>query len=216
MAEGVNLVKDIDEKLTIKQLFIKESKYKNLSYLENKYGIEAFVVKDELFDAVCDTVTPSGVIAVLEKPINKPIAGDIILLLDGIKDAGNMGTIIRSAAAKGIDSVVAINCTEVYSPKSVRASMGGVFCVNCIETNSYEDAFNLISNYSIVSLDMGGKCIYGYKRVNKIAITVGNEAHGISKEIYSKSDEIISIPMSKNIESLNAAVSISIAMFLIQ
>ena len=215
IAEGVNFVKDIEKKAVIRQLFIKESKYEELSYLEEKYDLEALVIKDGIFDSVADTVTPSGVIAIVEKPAIKDVEGDIVILLDGIKDAGNLGTIIRTAVARGINTVISVNGTDAYSPKAVRASMGGILSINCIETD-IDTALELLKGYPIVALDMGGKCIYSYKREGKIALTVGSEAQGLSEKIRMEANNIISIPMTDKIESLNAAISISIAMFLIK
>ena len=216
IAEGVNLVKDIPKNFLVKELYIKESKYNQLTSLEKKFGIEAAVVKDGIFDAVSDTVTPSGVIALIEKPeFRLKAEGEMVILLDGIKDAGNMGTIIRSSAAKGVKTVISINGTDAYSPKAIRASMGGIFYVNVIECSA-EEALELLNGYKIVVLDMGGESIYGYKSGQSIALTVGSEAHGLSEVIKNKADDVIAIPMKTGIESLNAAVSISIAMFLIK
>ncbi len=217
IAEGVNLVKDIPTDYSVVSLFIKESKESDLAFLEEKFDTEAYIVKDGLFDAVADQVTPSGVIALVAKqvPPARP-KGDTVLLLDGISDAGNMGTIIRTAAARGIQTIICADCTDAFSPKCVRAAMSGTFRVSIIET-TLSDALSLLCGYSIIGLDMDGECIYGYKKGDKkIAIAVGNEAHGLSKETREVIDEKLSIPMENGMESLNAAVSAGIAMYLIR
>lgn len=215
VCEGVNLVKDIPPHIVLRELFIKESRYNNLAYLEKKFGVEAYVLSDSIFDSVADAMSPSGVIAVVDKPETRKVNGDIILLLTGISDAGNLGTIIRTAAARGIDTVVCMDCCEAFSPKTVRASMGGVCFVNIVECSEREvDAY--LDGYNIISLDMGGESIYSYKRKGKIAIAVGSEAHGIAGFIREKSKKILCIPMAEGrVESLNAAVSAGIAMYLI-
>lgn len=214
IVEGVTIVKDIPPDAQVRQLFIKESKYSVLKNLEEKFSLEANVVADPIFDSAADTVTPSGVIAVVGRAAIRPVNGKIALLLDGVSDAGNIGTVIRSAAARGIDTIVSVNGADMFSPKSVRASMGGIFSVNCIECDTAE-ALRLLSEYDIVALDMGGKSIYGYKNPHKIALAVGSEAHGLGKEIRDCAKCALAIPMSGKIESLNAAVSISIAMFIL-
>lgn len=213
--EGLNLVKDMPHGAQVTELYIKESGYAKLNFLEEKFSLEGIILPDRIFDGVADTVSPGGVIAVAKRPVQMPLSGDIVLLLCGVADAGNVGTIIRTAAARGIEDVVLADCAEAFSPKAIRAGMGGACYVNIIETN-IAFALDLLEKYNIVSLDMGGKSIYSYKREGKIALAVGSEAHGLPQEIIDKSKHIISLPMVENsVESLNAAVSMGIAMYLI-
>lgn len=214
IAEGINLVKDAKN---VKELFIKESKAEKLSFLSDRFGVEAYYVKDKIFDALADTQSPSGVIAIINKEKEKKEPeGEIVLLLDGIGDCGNLGTILRTAAARGIQTIVCADCADAFSPKCVRAAMSGTFFVNIIETDR-KKALEYLKGYSIVGLDMGGQDIFQYRREGrKIALTVGSEARGLSPEIREKADSIIAIPMSGKMESLNAAISIGIAMYSIQ
>jgi TrmH family RNA methyltransferase len=216
VCEGVNLVKDIPSNIIVSQLFIKQSEYDKLSFIETNLKQEANILPDGIFDSVCDTITPSGVIAVVEKPENKAITGEIILLLCGISDSGNLGTILRTASAIGIDDIILMDCCDVFSPKTVRASMGGVFYLNIIECTTISvDAY--LNGYDIISLDMGGESIHSYKREGKIALAVGSEAHGVADFIKEKSKKIICLPMlDGRVESLNAAVSAGIAMYMIK
>ena len=216
LAEGVNLVKDIPATYFVRDLFVKASKYDELSSLEDKFNLEAWVVDDRIFDALGDTVAPSGVIAVVEKPpVVTKVEGDTVFLLDGITDPGNLGTIIRTAAAKGIGYVVCMDCTDAYSPKCVRAAMSGTFFVRIAECNE-EEALRLVEGYDIAALDMGGTDIYDYRRGKKLALTVGSEAHGVRKSVRNKAKDILAIPMNGKIESLNAAISIGIAAYVIR
>ena len=212
LAEGVNLVQDAER---VKELYFKASKAEKLSFLAEKFQIEPFLVKDEIFDAMADTKTPSGVIAVVEREkANSTPKGEIVLLLDGISDSGNLGTIIRTAAARGIQTIVCADCADAFSPKCVRAAMSGTFFVDILETNR-ENALELLKDYDIVGLDMGGESVFTYKRQGKIALTVGSEAKGLGREIREKAKQIIAIPMPGRMESLNAAMSIGIAMYII-
>ena len=216
VAEGVNLVKDIPPEVTVKELYIQESKYEKLAFLEEKFSTETYIVKDEIFESISETVTPSGVIAVIKKNVfEKTLTEDFVLLLDGIMDAGNMGTIIRTATARGIKTVISVDGTDPYSPKSVRAAMGGTFYTNVIECSAIE-AIELLTDYKIVALDMNGTDIFGYKMNGKTALAVGSEAHGLSSILRDRADDIVAIPMKKGVESLNAAMSIGIAMFIIK
>lgn len=214
--EGVNLVKDIPSEIAVLELFIKESEYTKLAYLEDKFNLEAYVVLDGIFNSVADTVSPSGVIAVVKKPIEKKVSGDIILLLNGIADSGNLGTIFRTCAARGIKDVICMDCCDAFSPKTIRASMGGIFYTNVCECSS-DKVFNYLTGYDIISLDMNGESIYSYKRDGKIAIAVGSEAHGVAPNIIEQSKKIVCIPMEDGaVESLNAAVATGIAIYIIK
>lgn len=208
--EGATIVKDMPKDI-IERLFIRESDYEALKYLaENK---DFFIVKDEIFDAVADTKSPSGVIAVAAIPDKKDISGDFTVVLCGLSDPGNVGTIIRTACAAGIKSIVCIDTADPFSPKAVRASMGGIFKTDIINADN-KSVFEFLKDYKIAVLDMGGKCIHSYKQTEKIALMVGNEAHGVPSFIKEKSDIKLSIPMVKDsVESLNAAVACGIAIY---
>lgn len=213
--EGVNILRDVPADTHVRELFIKESEYEKLSFIKRSVGIEATIVADKIFDAMCDTVTPSGALAVVDKKPSLPV-GRTALLLCGVSDSGNVGTIIRTCVARGIDTVLLYgDCADPYSPKSVRATMGGIFHINII-TILPGDLLALKDEYEVVSLDMNGEDIFSYKRKGKLIIAVGGEAHGIPQEIRELSDKILSIPMSGKIESLNAAVSAAVAMYQIE
>lgn len=216
VAEGVNFVKDIPLDNRVIELYIRENSYENLQYLEKQFGIEAYLVKDNIFDALAGTVTPSGVIAVLKRQEVVATLGDFVLVLDGISDAGNMGTILRTAYARGIRSVICIGTVDPYSPKAVRASMGGINNINIVSCDT-NYALKLLACYDIVSLATGSESFYDYKKSGKTALVVGSEAHGISEQIINASKTILTIPMARNsVESLNAAVSAAVAMYLIR
>ena len=210
VCEGVNLVKDIPSFALIKEIYIKESKQKDLESILSRHNCETYIVEDSIFDYISDTENPSGIIAVLEKFKQKNVSSNFIVLLDGLHDPGNVGTIIRTCAAKDIKDVILVNCCEIYSPKCIRATMGGIFYINCIELQSYN--FDMIKDYNICSLDMNGENIFDFKLNGKTCLCVGSEAHGISKELKEKSNKILSIPMH-NIESLNASISMAIGIY---
>lgn len=213
IAEGVTMVKDLDP-ASLKEVYIKQSKADAL--VECFPAEKTIIVKDEIFDKVADAKTPSGVIATVSLPDSKTVVGDIAVMLCGLSDAGNVGTIIRTACAAGIKTVVCVNSADPYSPKSVRASMGAIAKQNIIETD-YNKALQMLADYKIITLDMDGICIYDYRLEGKSVIAVGNEAHGIPDEIRLASDVRLNIPMAKDgVESLNAAVASSIAMYLLQ
>ncbi len=218
IAEGFTLVGDIPVSCEVKSFFVRESEnVKGEKIISRFPNAEVTVLSDSVFDSVSDTVSPSGIIALVER--NKPEAPQekTVLVLDGISDAGNMGTIIRTASACGVRSVVCLHsCCDPFAPKSVRASMGGVFYENIIETTE-EDFLSVLKGYRIFSLDMGGKDIFSFECAENKAIVVGNEAHGISDFIRACTTQFLAIPMvQRGVESLNASVAAGIAMYMIK
>lgn len=215
--EGVNILKDLNSEMGIEELFIKESAYDRLSFLKEKLGCDMQIVNDKIFDSVCDTKTPNGAIATAKLPEKKIVEGNTIILLCGISDSGNMGTILRTAAARGISSALLYgDCVDVYSPKVIRAGMGAVFHVNATSISDNELEQLISQDYTLIGLDSNGKSIYDYTRPNKIILAVGSEAHGLPHIIRDKCKDILSLPMEGNIESLNAAISISVALYILK
>ena len=163
-------------------------------------------------NAISDTSTPPGILCVIDIP-NFDFDDKNIVVLDGVSDPGNFGTIIRTCVACGVKNIIAINCVDYTSPKVVRSSMGGVFKV-VVKNVNYEKALQLLEGYNVLSLDMSGKSIYDMEKTDsKIALVVGSEAHGVSKIMLDRCDNLISLPMIGDIESLNAAISLSVALY---
>lgn len=180
--------------------------------LEN-YGGDIYVIPGRLMEKICDTVTPQGVAATVR--IEKPRVGELskCLILDRIGDPGNLGTIIRTAAACGIEDIFLCGCLDPYNPKCVRATMGGIHYVNLFEMETGE-AIQSVKGATIplICADMGGKNIFERQRHDKFALVIGSEAHGVDKVFLGACDETVSLPM-KSVESLNAAVCASVMMY---
>ncbi len=212
IAEGYNILKSAPANPK-GELFIKESLAPKFLHLADKLSCPATLIADTLFDSVADTVNSGGVLAVFPQEVSKPISTDFVLLLDGIRDAGNAGTIVRTAVAMGVVDIVAIDSVDFYNPKTVRATMGGIFHINPVVADR-GDISALLLDYHIAALDMSGTNLFGYTLPTaKFALAVGSETAGISPEVKAIAGDIISIPMpSGRAESLNAAVSASIAL----
>lgn len=160
------------------------------------------------------TLPITNVIGVIEKPSNGILKGDKFILLDGVSDPGNLGTIVRSALAFNIDTlVIGDNCCDLYNDKVIRATEGAIFKMNIV-----------IGNLDVVieSLKQNNISVYGTDVIsgadirsvdcNKIAIVMGNEGNGISKNIKEVVDGNIYIK-TNNVESLNVGVATSIIMY---
>lgn len=174
------------------------------------------VVSDEVFGAISSEKTPQGVIAVVKIPNNSLKSPEnSCILLDRLQDPGNLGTIIRTANAAGYREIYMINCTDPYSPKAVRASMSGVFFTEIYQGDE-EEILNVLSVMPLISADMFGENIFSFEPPSKFCLCIGNEGSGISDVIKNKSNYKVKIPMSETCESLNAAISAGIAMYVLK
>ena len=163
--------------------------------------------------AISDTKTPSGILCVVKPSKMDFNKGNNVVVLDGVSDPGNMGTIIRTCVACGVKDIFAINCVDYTSPKVVRSTMGGIFNVNVIPA-TYEELLDKLQGYNLLTLDMNGEDIFHLTKVKSpFGLIVGSEAHGVSKILKENCTTILSLPMVGPIESLNAAVSLSVALY---
>ena len=173
---------------------------------------EITIVTDEIFHYLSTEVSPQGALAVISKPqLNLTSPKDSCLLLDGVSDPANVGAIIRTAVASGYKDLYLINCADAYSPKAVRASMSGIYGVN-VYTGNHDEVFNVVDLPLIVA-DMGGENVFNFSLNEKFCLVIGNEAHGVSQRVREISKYVVSIPMEKGMESLNASVSAGILMY---
>ena len=174
---------------------------------------DAIVVSDELFCRISSEKSPQGVLAIVKLPdtgVTKP--NGCCLLLDRLQDPGNLGTIIRTANAAGYEDLYLINCADAFSPKTVRASMSGIFHVR-IHEGTYDEIFNALDGVPLICADMSGDNVFEFKSPENFCLCIGNEGGGLSRIVRDKADYTIKIPMRSTCESLNAGVSAAIAMY---
>ncbi len=209
VVEGATLFKETPSSL-IEEVYVRDGEDALVTLAMSKCQ-RVYVVVEHVFDSLSDTVTPQGIIAVVRENLEISSLGNQILLLDGLKDPGNIGTLIRSAAGFNLDTVILVDCADVYSPKVVRSAMGGIFKLNILAVDR-DCVLPMIEDYTLYALDMGGTNLKTLIQPRKYVLCVGNEAHGISEEIESRADYLVGIK-APGIESLNASVAGSIAMF---
>lgn len=214
IAEGLRLVREAVRLGKASELIVNEKDEAKFADLFEG-NIPVTVMKDFVFDSVSDTLAPSGIMALCKTVYGEAPLGDFVLVADNIRDAGNMGTLIRTAAAMGVTDVVALNSVDFYNPKTVRGSMGGVFETNLVAAET-ADAERLLKGYRVCALDMDGADVFTYAAPQKIAVCTGNEADGLSETIKRLADDVLSVPMKPGaMESLNAAVAASVALAVI-
>lgn len=191
------------------------------AFIKKCYRIEA-----ELFVSIAAAKNPQGLICVIQKPRlfscaewfakNKNCEQMKIALLDQVNDPGNLGTIIRTADAFHYDALILKNgSVDPYNPKVLRSTMGSLFALDLLEVIDYSELKQCVKQADLRLLlsDLGGTPLPDFrfpKKQNGFIICIGNEAHGISPELAELADEKLTIPMSGNAESLNAAIAFAI------
>ena len=217
-AEGVKLFLEAPREL-IQDVFVSASfEANNYVLLKNtKYE----VVDDSVFLKLCDTDTPQGITTVLKMPsyTHSDLLHGIpfIMVLENLQDPGNIGTILRTAEGAGVTGIIlSKGCADVFSPKTIRSTMGSIFRVPFIYEDNLLDVADRLkkNNIHTYGAHLNGSYTYNepdYK--NGTAFFIGNEGNGLSEELTAQCDTLIKIPMGGKLESLNAAVASAILMY---
>ncbi|MBQ2392315.1 MAG: RNA methyltransferase [Clostridia bacterium] len=220
--EGVRLCYDIVRSgIKARELYYTDSAYKKSSVLVDELkssADESFVVGDEAFCKMTDTVTPQGVLCVLDMPKTKlkiEEGGKYIVLCD-VQDPSNLGAVARTAEAFAVSGIIVCGGCDIYNSKALRASMGAFFRIPTAVMN-VDDMLNAFKDKYITTYastpDSNAVSIAECDFSSGCAMLVGNEANGLKKEIISACDKAVTIPMSGRAESLNASVAASILMY---
>lgn len=198
-----HLVKEAIKNDSVVDIFLLENK-------ENYYG-NVTIVTETVMRKLTNLKTLPNVVAVVKKKKEENIKGNVILL-DGVQDPGNVGTIIRSAVAFNIDTIVFGNGTvDVYNEKVLRASEGMINNINIIKKDLVDIIMELkVNGYEIIGTKVDGGTDIKNIKSKKFALLVGNEGNGVSKELLDLCDVFAYIKMNDSCESLNVGVATSI------
>lgn len=180
----------------------------------------AIETTEAVLSKISDAKTAPKVVAVAKQPkedFDKLKLAKKVVLLEGIKDAGNLGTIIRTASAFGIDALVLYGDTvDLYNPKCVRSAVGNLWKINVFHIKSIEQLEGLFSNFERVATLPKGKNVIElekYELKEKVLMMFGSEADGLSDELKSFATQNLTIEMSSDVESLNLSVSAAVVMY---
>ena len=179
-------------------------------------NMEAIFATSNVMKELSSLTTPATVIGVCQKRGKTNNLGNRIILLDSIQDPGNLGTIIRSAVAFNVDTIVIGNGTvDVYNPKVLRATQGLIFHINIIEENLLDVIPRLKENdYKIIGTDItNGMELKSFTSPDKFALIMGNEGHGTNIKIKNLCDDFVYIDMNVACESLNVSIACSIILY---
>lgn len=186
----------------------------------NARGIEVQQVAANEFGSAAETDSPQGVIAIAEIPARSfgDLGDDwtgVVLVLDAVQDPGNVGTIIRTAAALGAVATIALPGTvDLWNAKVVRSGMGAHFRHPALSSTWSElDTFRASSGAKLFAADASGEPASAVSRPSRVALVVGNEGAGLSSDARARADRTIALPISPDVESLNVAVAAGILLY---
>ena len=205
--EGEHLILEANKHGFLKEVILEENT--NLDIDVPKSFVTHNVLK-----YISDLDNPSKMIGICTKIPKKDI-GNKIVILDGVQDPGNLGTIIRSSVAFNVDTIICENCVDLYNSKVIRATQGMLFNINIYEDNITNLIKKLSNNgYKIYGTKVnGGKSLKSVERCEKFAIIMGNEGTGVREEVLDLCSEYLYINMNENCESLNVGVATSIILY---
>lgn len=225
LIEGSHLIEEAYKaKKEFNSLIVTESYYEEgeLTPLVNELasiGVDTYVIKDYLADSISFTKASQGIFAVLEvESYSEEIPiGRRYLLLDGVQDPGNLGTLIRTASAASYTAVIlGEGCSDPYNDKVIRSAQGSIWQVSIIEM-PLESAISKLQEQGVVvyasNLDASSKDYRLLDRNDKIALILGNEGQGVRDSYIKQADLSVHIPMPGEAESLNVGVAGGILMF---
>lgn len=210
LVEGEHLVEEAYKSGVLDKVIVLDGEsysYDNIIY-----------VSYEVMKAISSLDTPNRIMGVCKKKESSELVGKKYLLLDGVQDPGNLGTIVRSAVAFNIDTIVLSDDTvDLYNPKVLRSTQGMIFHTNIIECDLVDVINELHSNdITVYGTDVNnGIDARELSDSDKVsfALVMGNEGNGVRKEIKELCDKNLYINMNENVESLNVGVATSILLY---
>lgn len=215
IVEGYHLVEEAYKHNLLKAVFsLKEEDFAKYN------GVEHFLVNEQIIKKISKTVNPQGIFGIVSMPTFE--APDLeakkikVVMLDSINDPGNLGSIVRTAAALGYDAIyMSSDTVDIYNEKSLRATQGAIFKIPHYYV-SLNEIINLFKKNNIICLgtSLKNSCdLEEVKKLDKFSICFGNEARGMSEKIISMMDKNIMIKMENSVESLNVLSASSIVMY---
>lgn len=208
IVEGDHLLKEAMKANMVKEIYYLEG-------YEEENMVPIHTVTETVMKELTHLETIPTVIALCQK-IEKEQEGNRILVLDGIQDPGNLGTIIRSAVAFHVDQIVlGEDCVDLYNPKTIRATQGMLFHIPIVVRNLSEVLPIYQKNgYHLYATNVThGKSLKRIEKYQKECIIMGNEGNGVKPEYQDMCDELLYIDMNSSCESLNVAIATSIILY---
>jgi TrmH family RNA methyltransferase len=224
VVEGLKMFEEAKAAGLLRKAYSSESFYQEILLERPGFfdDLEYELLTDSIFKDVSDTLTPQGILGTVEKSVykledmlNAPDA--CLLILEDIRDPGNLGTMIRTAEGAGISGIIFNSTTvDIYNPKVIRATMGSIYRVPFFQAEHFYETLKKMKEHDItiyaahlmgIPYDTEGS----FRK--RCAFLIGNEANGLTEHGTKEADTLIKIPMAGKVESLNAAVAAAILMY---
>jgi TrmH family RNA methyltransferase len=222
--EGLKMFEEARNMGLLLKAYTKESFYQEKIQENPGYFIDLDyeIITDSVFNNVSETKTPQGILATVKKTAYSlesilNTSNACLLLLEDIRDPGNLGTMIRTAEGAGVTGIICNSTTvDIYNPKVIRSTMGSIYRVPFYQADDFQEVLGEVKKHRItifaahlsgIEYDTEGSF------QNSCAFLIGNEANGLSQMASESADRLIKIPMEGKVESLNAAVAAAILMY---
>ncbi|MBQ6181431.1 MAG: RNA methyltransferase [Ruminococcus sp.] len=224
--EGLRITEDaLKEESSITHLILTrkaEEKFGQQLFQADLRDTKTIVISNELGNRIASTDTTQGVFAICRMPVMRSVSqltsvGGKFVVLSGLQDPGNVGMIIRTADALGLDGVIMSGSCELFSPKVIRSTMGSVFRMRIAVENDEDVLFAALAENSVTAsaavIDKDALPVTECSFEGNQAVFIGNEGNGLNPETAARCSRKIIIPMHGNINSLNAAMAAGILMW---
>ncbi len=219
LVEGLKMFLEAPED-QVEQIYVSPSFLEK--HEETVRGRKYEILGENVFEHVSDTQTPQGILCVVRQPFYsmEDLGGSgkpCVLVLEGIQDPGNLGTMFRSGEGAGITGIIMDKATvDIFNPKTIRSTMGSIYRVPFIQTENLREAVLDLKETGtrVYAAHLMGTCSYDEgDYTSGCAFLIGNEGNGLTEETAALADVPVRIPMEGRLESLNAAVAASILMY---
>ncbi len=172
------------------------------------------VLDEVLFKQLSELKTPNGLLALIDIPPVENVTANFAVLLEDIQDPGNLGSILRSAGAAGCDAVyLSPGCADAWSPRVLRAGMGGHFTIRINESCDLLEVASRFDGMLLAASLQASSALYECDLRGRIAFAIGNEGAGLSPALQAQATQRFIIPMPGQVESLNAAAAAAVCLF---
>ncbi len=212
----------LQAKMPLREMIFAESfcQDEHLLRLAALANIPSVAITDAMFSTLCDTPSIAGIAGVMALPVapphleNAPVAHQRIVVLDAIQDAGNLGTLLRSAAAFGYSqAILGPGCADPWSPKSLRAGMGAQFVLAICTTTDLASCIQQLMIPTLAAVAHGGDRLDAISIPSAHAWVFGSEGQGISTNVLEATSQSVRIPTPGKTESLNVAAAAAICLY---
>jgi RNA methyltransferase, TrmH family len=185
-----------------------------MNLLDRLAEIKTITLPPSMFAAVSPVTTPTGILAQVKTPaLPLPESPAFVLMLENIQDPGNLGSMLRNAAAAGVEAVyLSAGCTEAWSPRALRGGQGAHFVLPVVEQADLLSEVRQFQGLTLATA-MHGASLYEQDLTANVAFIIGNEGAGISQPLIDAASRTITVPMPGRVESLNAASASAVCLF---